>query len=1427
MLLKVEKKSQTVSITYKAFVKVKKSNYTFFFFVATILFFAHFKSYSQTGPCASATTMVCGIAYTATLGTTNSDWSSYTSCGYSEPGDEAVFAFTPATTGQHTFMTSSSSGDADFFLMSTCSNTGTNLIGACWSTGNQTVTLTAGVTYYLIADNYSSTSTATFTLGVDCPAAPTNITACSGMFYDSGGSAGTYSAGEDHIYVICPTIAGSRVQLNFTDFDVEANYDYLSIFDGPNTSSPTLGTYDNEEPILGVVQATTGNASGCLTFVFHSDGSVQYDGWAASISCSQPCQLVQVVLVSSSPVVNAGNIDICQGQTVTFNGSANYPQNNTSYFQSNATSTFTWSFGDGTTATGQNVSHTYNNEGGYQVSLVVTDINGCISSNVIDIRVRVSTTPVFAGTNANPTTICLGQSTTLTGVATPTPWSQPTGAILAGETFLPDGSGVSYYTGIDFTNFSPGQTVNSVNDIVSVCLNMEHTYMGDLQISLSCPNGNSIVLLPYTNGGGGTILGEPVGQDLPVDGNSSNTTPGIGYDYCFSPTSTAGYIDDMANWTTVAPYTDPIGQVSASVNQADAGTYQAYGAWTSLVGCPLNGSWTISVTDNLGLDNGYIFQWGINFNPALYPVLWGFTPAIVSDTWSGTVGSGLTSTGSNPVVVTPTATGNYFYTYSVTDDFGCTYDTSVQVSVSAETTPTFAQLGPYCVDADPGALPTTSYNGITGTWSPSSISTASAGTTVYTFTPTAGQCAYNGTMSVEIIDCNVSAPCPDYADVVASANQHCAGQTYYFEVENTACAGFVSFNVVGNWGSTYANELTWAVTSNLTGAIIIQDNNAGNNVNGANFNVASGAIDPNIQGTVFTLTVYDSYGDGFNGTGGFIVAQQGGVNICNQISGNFGDEAHVMFFANINISPATITITTPGGPVTQTVTNCNDFKVPVVINNSLFCTTASITLPWVVNCETNGSILSSGNFAMTIFPNTPDDISDIVDISFDPLTCAWVSNYNNDCLPSHLGSIFTITPNPNAPVDACEAHYPETFTLQYTGIPSGLACCNTAGSETAVTYHNTSDTDDAVAASTPFGGTNNGAYLTIPPNGTGGSATAITLNFNMSGFCFENISINPSDFWVTIFVDGMVVYDNEFFEPATSASVTLDLTDMPAYDENSVIEMYVYPNTFSAGGVNTTFVPGVNCNTLDDGEWTASYFNLSVDVIFSELVPTPAACIYDASVNKPCCATVTTPNDAATICSGDPFSYAAWQNAVTTANSTCLIFSSVTPVGGTVTPDGVFPNGINGTTAPITQTVSAYAYCDMNGNGNVDAGDLYTLLSTYVLTVNPALMPTFTQLGPYCVGDTPGTLPTTSYNGITGTWSPSSISTASAGTTVYTFTPTAGQCAIPVTTTVVVNPYPIITCPPAFNVVACNGDYPDGATNKNEFNNEGGDAPGG
>lgn len=69
-------------------------------------------------------------------------------------------------------------------------------------------------------------------------------------------------------------------------------------------------------------------------------------------------------------------------------------------------STFLWTFGDGTTSTAQNPSHTYTTTGNYIVTLEVTDALGCTTTSSVNITVNF---PVATGT-PNPTEVCSGNA---------------------------------------------------------------------------------------------------------------------------------------------------------------------------------------------------------------------------------------------------------------------------------------------------------------------------------------------------------------------------------------------------------------------------------------------------------------------------------------------------------------------------------------------------------------------------------------------------------------------------------------------------------------------------------------------------------------------------------------------------------------------------------------------------------------------------------------------------------------------------------------------------------------------------------------------------------------------------------------------------------------------------------------------------------
>jgi subtilisin-like proprotein convertase family protein len=338
--------------------------------------------------------------------------------------------------------------------------------------------------------------------------------------------------------------------------------------------------------------------------------------------------------------------------------------------------------------------------------------------------VQVSTQTVIL-TNAINQTICLGQSSNLSASAAPIPYVQNCSPPAASNVFLPDGTGVSYTSPITVDCYSSGQLIQNASEIDDICLTIEHSYLGDLNISITCPNGQSAILKAYP-GGLGAYLGCPL--DDPAVG------PGTSSVYCFNTSASTLLVNGA-----VAPCGVPSG------NSIVAGDYLPVQPFTNLIGCPLNGQWVITITDNLALDNGYIFSWDINFNASLPGVQASFTPTVVSQGWITT--TGLTPTGATAATVTPSSVGQNCYTYSATNNFGCT-TTQVQcITVNAGVLPTFTQLGPYCQGSIPGVLPTTSTNGITGTWS-AAISTAAAGSVVYTFTPTAGLCASPTTMTV-------------------------------------------------------------------------------------------------------------------------------------------------------------------------------------------------------------------------------------------------------------------------------------------------------------------------------------------------------------------------------------------------------------------------------------------------------------------------------------------------------------------------------------------------------------------------------------------------------------------------------------------------------------------------------------------------------
>jgi gliding motility-associated-like protein len=508
-----------------------------------------------------------------------------------------------------------------------------------------------------------------------------SFSTCNGFIIDSGGQGGPgYSNNENTVITICSDTPGDIVSVQFNLFNLSTqddnpapnvtNVDYMTVYDGTSTAANTLGTYQGNELAGVVIMATNLNPTGCLTFRFTSN-SVGTGMFSASASCNTPC---------SDPVAVGGivggittdSIRVCIDEPVVFQDNGSYAQPGFSV------ASYRWDFMDNTTANTANATHSFAIPGLYRVQLFVTDDNPdntCVNNNLIDLQVLVAPKPDFTGFPGDAT-LCIGESITLTAVPEnyEVLWNGFANSASIDDGCLSDNQlGVAQNVDLVQTGFVAGSTIGSVNDIQDLCFDLEHSFMGDLVIQIVCPNGQSMIL--HQQGGGGTFLGVPNENDG-IDCNDPSTI-GTPITYCFAPSA----VDTWVDWVNA--------QGGAFSLTLPAGTYAPIDPFSNLVGCPTNGVWTLSVTDNWAADDGCLFSFGLNLDPSFYPSITTFEPQIGwgvdSSYWhpNGSFISNLSADG-DILTITPTAAGVYNYVYTVIDDFGCTHDTSVNVTVNAD-----------------------------------------------------------------------------------------------------------------------------------------------------------------------------------------------------------------------------------------------------------------------------------------------------------------------------------------------------------------------------------------------------------------------------------------------------------------------------------------------------------------------------------------------------------------------------------------------------------------------------------------------------------------------------------------------------------------------------------------------------------------------
>ena len=258
-------------------------------------------------PCTTITTATCGTANNFTIASGNGAYNPpSTSCGFSTPGQERIYSFTPTQTGAYTITQNSSFGWIDYFFKASsggCSGTGwtciDDLTGASTSV---TFNLTAGITYYIMADP-ETTGGGSVSFTINCPVPPPandlicNATtlSCGSLVAGTtvgstnsgtgeGGSCGTAQTTGGVWYKVVGTGDLMTASLCLTTWDSK-----LSIFEGTCTVPVCVGGIDDGGPSCAGTSAsyqwlsTVGTTYWILVHGFSTTSS-----FTLTLTCSPP-----------------------------------------------------------------------------------------------------------------------------------------------------------------------------------------------------------------------------------------------------------------------------------------------------------------------------------------------------------------------------------------------------------------------------------------------------------------------------------------------------------------------------------------------------------------------------------------------------------------------------------------------------------------------------------------------------------------------------------------------------------------------------------------------------------------------------------------------------------------------------------------------------------------------------------------------------------------------------------------------------------------------------------------------------------------------------------------------------------------------------------------------------------------------------------
>jgi hypothetical protein len=561
-------------------------------------------------------------------------------------------------------------------------------------------------------------------------------------------------------------------------------------------SSPPNATFTwtNTHPAIGLAGSGSGNIPAFLAVNSTNTVITATISVTPTLAGCTGRAVTYNITVNPIPVVtNITNINACTSQSVPINSLTSSPTG----------ATFTWTNSNETiglagSGTGNIPAFLAANTLTTATISVIPTLVGC-KGTAVDYNITTNPTPVVADI---PNIIfCSGQPVPINSLA-----STPTGATFTWTNTHPSIGLVGSGTG----NIPTFLATNSTNTVITATISVSPTLGGCIGTAVDY---NIIVnpkvtptfaqLGPYCVGATTATL--PPTSTNGVDGswNAAISTAAAGTTtFTFTPTTgcnTTATMDVVVN-ENMTPTFAQVGPYCVGTNTAtlpSTSTNGVDGSWNAAISTAAAGTITYTFTPTTGCNTTATMDVVVNENVTttfaqVGPYCIGATTATLPPTSTNGVD------GSWNAAISTAAAGTITYTFTPTT--GCNTTATMDVVVNENMTPTFAQVGPYCAGTPPATLPSTSTNGVDGSWN-AAISTAAAGTTTFTFTPTTG-CNTTATMDV-VVNENMT---PTFAQV----GPYCAG-TPPATLPSTS-----TNSVAGSWNAAISTAAAGTITYTFT-----------------------------------------------------------------------------------------------------------------------------------------------------------------------------------------------------------------------------------------------------------------------------------------------------------------------------------------------------------------------------------------------------------------------------------------------------------------------------------------------------------------------------------------------------------------------------------------------------------------------------------